>query len=445
VTGFTLPPRREMPREVRDRLRRNLWRELDAPSKSRLNRARAPLAAAAGVALLAAGAVIIAQATPSTRNALPGDVLTNTSHPTTAASTADAVQANAELDRCYQAAKTSPTKLPDRPQWSASFSAEVGGISVTAARADGKPLFCESTLTTVTVSDLNATPAYAIGSATGALFATPNGTIAGVIDPTWDAFEVRTADGADSLITLPEKADGMFVMYTSLGIGPETKLRAQQLPTDLPPDQTDRPDDDDPQYPVRDIATVPAPMVSVVDRPANPPADRTSISGNALALCMQSTTDPEPDKDSWQPGASATVKGSDVLMAVNAKGVSVCQWQPEPAARKAADSNDQMFQAYMQLVRDPQPVDATQMPVITGGDSGLIILGTIRGDVTRMNVQLDGKVPLDTDVRAGTFVSVVPDSMLDEGQLSDDMLNSLTAIMYDTKGNEVYNGPLHAH
>jgi hypothetical protein len=434
-----------MPGEVRDRLRRNLWRELDAPARFRLNRARAPLAAAAGVAILTAGAVIIAQAVPSPRDTGPAaNVLTNIPRPTSTA--VDIEHADADLDRCFAAAKTSPqgNLFPERPLWTTSFSAEVGGISVTAARADGRPLFCESTLTSVTLSNPAAVPAYASGSTTGALLATPNGTIAGVVDPTWDSFEIWAGDGADSLISLPDRGDGMFVMYTSIRIATNTHLHAQQLPNDLPPTQTDRPDDD-PMYPIREIPTVPPPLVSVVDRPVSPPADRTSLSGKALDQCMQSTGNPKPDRDSWQPGAAVTVRGNELIMAVNAKGVSACQWQPDARAHKAAEPTDQMFQSYMQLVREPQTVDSTQMPVIVDGEDGLVILGTVRSDATRMNVQVDGKVQLDTNVRAGTFVSVVPDSMLDEGQLNEDHLNSLTATIYDAKGNELYSGPLHAH
>jgi hypothetical protein len=332
---------------------------------------------------------------------------------------------------------------PDRLQWTASFSTDEGGIAVTAARANGKPLFCESTLTSVTVSDPAAAPAYATGSATAALFATPNGTIAGILDPAWDTFEIKPADDTDTMVP-PEKGDGMFVLYTSVGIGPDTHLQAQQLPADLPTDQPDRPDDDDPAYPVRDMPAAPAPLLSIVDRPA--PADRTSPRGKSLADCMDNTHDPQPDRDSWQPGASATVKGSELIMAQNATGISACQWQPDQATRKAADHTDQMFNSYMPFVRQPQPVDAAQLPVVTGGDGGVVILGTVRSDATRMNVELDGNTELDTDVRTGTFISIVPDSLIDDtGQLSDDQLATLTTTIYDTKGNELYHGPLNAH
>jgi hypothetical protein len=132
-------------------------------------------------------------------------------------------------------------------------------------------------------------------------------------------------------------------------------------------------------------------------------------------------------------------------MAVNAKGVAACQWQPDPVTREAADPSDQTFQAYMPFTHDPQPIDASQMSVVTGGDGGLVILGTARADATKMNVTLDNTTELNTDIRAGTFIAIVPDSLVDDsGQLDEPTLDHLTATLYDAKGNELYRGPLHA-
>jgi hypothetical protein len=197
MSGFTPPPRRELPPEVRDRLRRRLWRDLDVPGKPQFDRARTSIAAAVGIMVITACAVIFAQTVPAaTHEATPAG------YPAPAVGQmADADQASAELDRCYQAASSTGHEVPDRPQWSASFIKETAGISITAARVGGKPLFCESTLTSVTVSDPYAEPAYATGSATGALFATANGTIAGVVDPTWQRFEIRATNGSSLAIS----------------------------------------------------------------------------------------------------------------------------------------------------------------------------------------------------------------------------------------------------
>jgi hypothetical protein len=436
MTGFTPPPRREMPPEVRDRLRRRLWRELDAPGRTHIDRGRMSVAAAIGVIVITACAVIFAQTVPAaTREAMPAaDQLVN-------ADQAIAAEQTAELDRCYQAASSSGHLVPDRPQWKVAYTRETAGVSITAARADGKPLFCESTLTSVTVSNPDAEPAYAMGSTTGALFATANGTIAGVVDPAWQRFELRATNGISFTISEPETSEGLFVMYTSIAAGPDLKLHAQQIPVG----SSDRPDDSDPQFPVREMPAVPAPLTSTIDRPVAPPPPPSSLRGQALEQCMHRTSDPVPDIESWQPGASAVLSGTELIMAANPRGVATCQWQPYKTPQSAGPSNDHLFQAYIPIERAPQFVDARQIMVQTGGSPGFVIAGTVRPDATRMTVTLDGKVELDTDVRAGTFLSVVPDSLVDEsGGLARQRLAGVTTVIYDAKGNTLYNGLLNA-
>jgi hypothetical protein len=433
MTSFTPPPRREMPPDVRDRLRRRLWRDLDAPGKTQFDRARLSFAAAIGVTMIAACAVIFAQTVPAaTHKAMPA-----TGPQPVADQMADADQSNAELDRCYQAASSTGHPVPDRPQWTVSFTKETAGVSVTAARANGRPLFCESTLTSVTVSDFDAQPAYATGSATGTLFATANGTIAGVVDPTWQRFEIRATNGSSLAINEPDTSDGLFVMYTSIAASPELQLHAQQLPAD----STDRPADNDPLFPIRAMPAV-EPAASIMDRPVSPPPDRVSPRGEALQQCIHRTRDPVPDIDSWQPGASAVINGNELIMAANPRGVATCQWQPYKA-QPDEPYNDHPFRSYIPLDREPQFFDAQQIRMQGDGEAGLVIAGTVRPDATRMTVILDGKVELDTDVRAGTFLSVVPDSLIDEtGVLSRQRLAEMMAVIYDAKGNTLYGGLL---
>jgi hypothetical protein len=433
MTGFTQPPRREMPPEVRDRLRRRLWRDLDAPGKTRFDRARLSFAAAIGVTVIAACTVIFAQTVPAaTHKATPASGPEPVADQMT-----DADQADAELDRCYQAASSTGHHFPDRPQWTVSFTKETAGVSVTAARANGRPLFCESTLTSVTVSDLDAQPAYATGSATGALFSTANGTIAGVVDPTWQRFEIRATNGSSLAVSEPETFDGLFVMYTSIAASTELQLHAQQLPAD----SSSRPDDDDPLFPVRAMPAV-APAASIMDRPVSAPPDHASPRGQALQECVHRTRDPVPDIGSWQPGASAVINGNELIMAANARGIATCQWQPYKAQAGGPDNNN-LFRPYIPLVREPQFFDARQMTLQGSGDAGLVIAGTVRPDATRMTVILDDKVELDTDVRAGTFLAVVPDSLVEEtGVLSRQRLAEMMAVIYDAKGNTLYGGLL---
>jgi hypothetical protein len=424
VTGFTPPPRREMPAEVRDRLRRKLWRDLYAPARFRF---KAPLAVAAAVALLVAGAVLVARAVPTS----PEELVAHQPPPSTAAAAAVPLDAVAELDRCYAAVQTAgmAASYPDRPEWTPSFSTEAGGVAVVAAQADGKPLFCESTLTSVTISDLTAAPAFAAGSATSALFATSNGTVAGVVDPAWETFEIRVGS---TLVVQPDQGAGVYIAHTARQLQPDVHILAQQLPPGAGP----HPEDNDPEYPLRELPPVPRPAVSIVDRPQ--PADRSSPRGKALEQCMLGSANAQPDRESWQPGAAATVNGHELVMAVNSKGIASCEWRPEARTDLAGEPS---FQAYTPFARAPAQADAARVPVLTGKDNSLVILGTVRGDATRMTIQAD-KFELSTDVRAGTFISVVPPSLIYNNDGDDDVLQDLSTVIYDAQGHTLYEGPL---
>ncbi|SMD21815.1 hypothetical protein [Kibdelosporangium aridum] len=207
-------PRREMPPEVRDRLRRRLWSQLDVPARSRLSRVRAPIVAAVGaVAVLIAGTVVLAQNVSSSNNPMAA----------AAFGTANVASqgAEAELDRCSTTAAPA-SNLLQRPQWSFVTRFEADGVSVTAARVEGKPVFCEITATTVTVSDPFAEPGYAASSGTAAMFATSNGTVAGVVDSGWREFELRmTVEPNRTETVTPRLSDGFFVARARTPIDPQ--------------------------------------------------------------------------------------------------------------------------------------------------------------------------------------------------------------------------------
>lgn len=102
MNDLDLPPRRTMPTDVRDRLRAGLHAE-PAPT----SRTRAPLAVAAGVAVLAVGAAVVFQS-----GGAP-DVRAGTAPTSSAESSTEPSQAtpdNAEvLRRCLTAQGTDPT------------------------------------------------------------------------------------------------------------------------------------------------------------------------------------------------------------------------------------------------------------------------------------------------------------------------------------------------
>jgi hypothetical protein len=168
MNELNLPPRRPLPPEVRDRLRERLFTE------ARPAPLRAPLAVAAGVAVLAAGAVIVGQSVAGTpADYRPGTPPTSTTSATSAtwpvAGAAgpllpvlppDAHSAD-DLDRCGAVAAASPRarEFAPRSAWQPVYTVSRRGHRITAYREyGGKPGFCDVTATTATVSDPSAEP-----------------------------------------------------------------------------------------------------------------------------------------------------------------------------------------------------------------------------------------------------------------------------------------------
>jgi hypothetical protein len=75
-------------------------------------------------------------------------------------------------------------------------------------------LVCEATSTTVTLSDPDATPAYAPGSRTGLLLYTGTGLVAGVADPAWAKVELSMPDGLGVTMSDVNKATRQFSSFT---------------------------------------------------------------------------------------------------------------------------------------------------------------------------------------------------------------------------------------
>ncbi|MET1074352.1 MAG: hypothetical protein ABWY11_17020, partial [Umezawaea sp.] len=109
-----------------------------------------------------------AEAGPVGDSALPslcamvGDVVRTTAR-TAPVSVVDGqaeVVATAALDRCWSAVRRQGVadRFPDRSRWRAVLTVGDSQIGVVAARADGKPLFCQTTATTATVTDPSAAP-----------------------------------------------------------------------------------------------------------------------------------------------------------------------------------------------------------------------------------------------------------------------------------------------
>ncbi|GAB1512906.1 hypothetical protein [Actinophytocola sp. KF-1] len=214
MNALDLPPRRQLPGETRDRIRRSIDTGLAAPRR----RLRAPLAAAAAVTVLALGAVAVATWAPGTdRPAAPNDPAA----PITM--TLPDRRTQEDLDHCADvaAASTRAGEFAPRAEWLPKFTATTrDGTRITAfVGKSGDPAFCEVTDTTATVSDPGAgwatiavTPDYMPPASVYAVYLSPSGVLAGIAHGV-DALEFSVLRDLDIVpVTTPAFRDGMFVV-----------------------------------------------------------------------------------------------------------------------------------------------------------------------------------------------------------------------------------------
>ncbi|WP_328613701.1 hypothetical protein OHS18_35345 [Amycolatopsis sp. NBC_00355] len=295
-----LPARRALPDDVRDRLRIEVREGIAKPRR----KPRVWYAAAAAVLVLAAGAVVVTrQVRPpaDTAPAVTGGGLT-----------LDAQLATASLDRCWAAVEAAgkTDRVPPRADWVPLFTAEQEGDAVVAATAAGKPLFCETTGTTVTLSDPGATPAYGPGTRTGLLLRSATGLAAGVVDPALPRadFIVKTGGGSVSSWRLRfSPVSRQFVAFTG-ALPAKSEVAVGDRRANALPD-------------------APAPLLAVTDRPE--PADRTSAAGRALGECLTDADVVIPDAAAYRPGPLLTEGDYQVVMGRRGDRVIVCTREPD--------------------------------------------------------------------------------------------------------------------
>jgi hypothetical protein len=392
-----LPPRRALPDDVRDRLRASVREGIAKPRRKN----HVWYAAAAAVVVLAAGAVVATQVfrQPADVGPRPGPV-----GPGPVAAnhlTLDRGLAVSLLDRCWAAVETAGKTglVSPRAEWVPLFTVEEEGDAVVAATAAGKPMFCETTETTVTLSDPGATPAYAAGTRSGLLLHSATGLAAGVVDPAWPKASLatstlRSSSGSDlefspvsrQFVALTRTApDRTRLALIDGGEGPPRKV-------DLPP--------------------APAPLLSVTDRPDA--ADRTSPAGRALGDCLTDAEEVVPDAAAYRPGPLLEEGGYQVVMGRRGDRVIVCTREPDyqrPGRTQA--------RAYPDLVGNRQaPARTLRVNTLGGTESGAAP-GTARmplpvvlpASATSAGIEFGNGDGADTPVTDGMALGWVPRSI----------------------------------
>jgi hypothetical protein len=403
-----LPAPAALPPAVHARLRQRVFTQLAEPDHPRVG--RVPIVVAAAVVLLAVGVTVLAQSLQGQHGLIGAAGAGTTSSPVPAF---DPGVAQRDLDRCWSAIvrahKTSG--VPARSAWQVVFGRHNDpDQDVIAVSAGDQHLFCETTLTSVTVSDPNARPAYAGGSGTGSLLVTPAGTVAGVVDPNWQSMVITSVSPAgSSLVRTAVMDQGMFIEFSGLPTGTGARFTVRELDPgegvepNIPvggestPPSSGRPGTGESHVELN-LPHAPAPLVSVQDRPTGV-ADRSSVNGKLLGQCIAKSDTAVADPQSWQPGASAQKGDQTVLMARNATHYAVCARLPGPngqayeftVAAGIPDSGDGIESQTMAIATSV--TDPTQ----------LLVIGFANKAVKRVQLLSPNAAPAKVTPVNGTF------------------------------------------
>jgi hypothetical protein len=283
-----LPENRTLPDDVRMRARRRLTEGMNpAPSN------RTPALIAAGVSLLAAGAVFAGQvlyggnaevAGPSYQynGELVGKDRAVVNHVEPGKVAADA------LARCTTAATTHPPA----DQWQPIATSNKNGTVLTAFRGPTGLFFCANTATTTTISAPNPVKIEDGRRKVKILFTTASGAMAGLVSPDVKFLSLSGVAEPGWRHASPAVVDGLFLApsgYTLAETGTEALVNGEKFA----------------------VRGVQKPTPSVVDRPL-PPAVRDTPEAARLAACLKDQA--VPDADQFLAGAVVGVSATDTII-----------------------------------------------------------------------------------------------------------------------------------
>lgn len=404
------PPLREMPEPVRARIRARVFAEIDAGSRPRALR-RLPAAAAVAVVLVlgatAWGVGAMPADAPARPAASPGDAASGTAGPQ---GESDAEQAAADLDRCRGTAGDAAhgAALPPRSDWHSVLHVEGLHTRVTAFVADGKPIFCEVTADTVTVSPYGAEPAYVDGSRTGALLISSAGTVAGVVDPRARQLNVSvTSPGRDGYSGPAVQAQGLFVFVSAVATDGSAVTISEgagqrRLPPPTAPGVVTR-------SPAGGSAT------------GDPASERARVLERCVALAR--TFVPVTGTEGWRPGAMVDAAGERLVMAVAGDQVGACLSQPSRA---------QVLTGIGTVGGPTSTARPTLLAVAPSLGGRPLLAGTTPPAAVRMEFELPGGETVAGDVLHGTFAVLLPEPPPP----------GVVVRAYDRTGRVVYEGAI---
>lgn len=417
MTDLKLTPQRELPPDVRERLR---TRVLDGINGVEHQATVRPLRRRPTGAWLAAAAAVVAVA------AVGVVVLQGVNGRTTPVSSTEG-----QLDRCWNGIERAANgrTFPPRDTWRPVLQTSNQGATVHAIRAEGVAFFCGLTPTTVTLSvTVGPNDTYA-NPPEGALLALgmPGGPVAGFTDYGGTALKLDVMPPADYEgdfygHSAGKVADGMFV-HPGPG-GPRTKAR----------------------YKGNVLKGRARQGFTVVDHPELR-AERTSANGKLLGRCLDGNWFQVADGDSLLAEASVKAgRATAMVMRNSPRTFGLCVI--DPANKREA--------AGFYLDRDIDlPSADTPVQLLYYEDSGIpswdllpeglegvdvLAAGTASSEVRYVRIGgPDGSSTL-TEVVDGTFVLTGSSPFAEFGPEAASAASRLEATAYDARGDEIWSG-----
>jgi hypothetical protein len=411
-----LPPFTSIPSDVRDRVRRKVRDRIRRPRSY-----RRPLAAAAAVALLAAGAVFLLSKGPGTLEPA-GPTRTDTT-----------------LDRCWNAIRDTGAgtdNYPDRSTWKVPVLYDAlpySDLIAVGISAGEKKFFCEATETTVNITSPSAQLHYAEGTQTALAMLTPNGTMAGVIDPSWPAAWFSEPGGFQ---TREQPRDGMFV------VNPGRSLENAKILTrrgaGFPVEETN------PGYSGAELPKPPTLGVSVHDRPPAP-QDRASAAGRTLGDCLAHAGDNSTalvlDPDSYGPGPLITRDQATMVLARSETRVAACLRSPTGPGTPELVSFGQ-GPRLSDIDSDNVPVAFYPGAVNLSDGARFTLAGTVPAATARVEIRFGNGVTESPAVANRTFGLILPDRVAVDGDNRITDAGRITVRLIGAGGDVFYEGPL---
>ncbi|EME57673.1 hypothetical protein [Amycolatopsis decaplanina] len=418
-----LPGRRELPPEVLDNLRMSLREGMGKPARRRW-----PIvAAAAAVVLVLAGALVATVVIREPDG--PGPAVA--SDPDFALELPKAIPA---MDRCWAEIRKQDrtADFPVRDEWVPQFTVAPSWTSVTvvAVRAGDKIFFCETTSTTVTVSDPNAAPSYAAGTKAAALLMSRAGTVAGVADPGWEKMELfgRTADTTGGSEVHVFRNGNLFVELsqskpsrTTYSVGPYTGAPDEGI-TDAP----------------HALPPAPEPAVTNIDRVPPSVPSRDTPAGEFFKTCLAGATEPLPDEDAYEIGT--LLEGDDVKVVTARLGdrIAVCQ-----GGLGYRDGTSEYYRVFADVTTERRPVRKLLVETLGAAEQGGSgnaqnpFVGVVPLAATTVKLDFGAGKKVDAAVTAGTFAvwrPKLPGAMDPNSQVG--------VVVLDAEGKTLHEGTL---